>query len=243
MPLVVVEAYYADPATGAFTELLPQNRIAAQDFASTWEAFRAAMLDQLGMEPLLSPPDDPNDPRAAQGYTKAMFRTPEDQQMLYNENPAGATPMDQGAHQAGRAFDLDLAAMQSLYPAYDYNAIATLAASFGLRNLSNAGEPEPWHFDDNPAATFGSSQAAIEAVGNLSSQVDADMAAGIPRPEQQAVADYDSGNLAMVGAGLGLLALIWFVVEKKKKKAHTKDQRLKELGDKLKDDGISIVRV
>jgi hypothetical protein len=216
LPLVVVEAYYLDPSTGSMTELLPQNRLAAQDFVPLWQNFRAAMLAQ-GWEPLISPPNDPNDPRASQGYTKGFFRTPEDQALLYSENPAGATPEDQGAHQAGRAFDLDLAGMQSLYPTFDYGTIASIAASFGLRNLASAGEPEPWHFDDNPAATYGSSTAAIEAIGNLSSQVNADMANGLPRPEEVAVSNYDSENLLIAGVGLSLIALIWWVVEKKKR--------------------------
>ncbi len=162
LSLSVVEAYYYDPSSGQLVEALPENRIVASDFVDKWNGWRGEIAGTYGWELLISPPNDSNDPRAAQGYTKAMFRTPEDQALLYSESPSGATPVDTGAHQAGRAVDLDLDAMQALYPDFDYSVLASIASKYGIYNrLVNSDEPEPWHFDDNPAQLFGSSQAAI----------------------------------------------------------------------------------
>lgn len=215
LALVVVPAYYLDPASGATVEALLQNRVLAADFADKWNAWRDDVKATFGWELLISPPNDPNDWRAAEGYTKAMYRTPEDEGMMYAYNPAEATPMDTGAHQAGRAVDIDLKGMQQLYGDFDYKQLAALAATHGIYNrLAQAATPEAWHFDDNPAAIFGSSAAAIEAIGNLSSQVAQDPEGG--RPEDLALAAYNSKNLLLMAGILGSLYVLWYTVEKKK---------------------------
>ena len=215
LALNVVTAYYLDPAAGVPVQLLQQNSLMAADAAPNWDAFRVALV-ALGWEPYISPPVDPQDPRAAQGYTKGFFRTPEDQALEVAEAGDGAAPVDQSAHQAGRAFDLDLNGMSAAFPDFDYNTLAGVAAQYGFTARISG---EPWHFDDNPAANplYGSTLAAVQAIGNTSDQVAAAVAAGQPRPEQLAINGAATKSVLLVTAAIAFLWLISSASNKPKK--------------------------
>lgn len=203
--LVVVPAYYLDRETGTFSEALPQNRVLAQPFADKWEAWRKLAQDTYGWELLITAPAAGSD-----GYTRSMFRTPEDQAQLDNTAPDAAAGVDQSAHQAGRAVDLALADMQATYANYDYNKLLQLAQQVGIdARLRSSSPAEPWHFDDNPRALYGGdAKAAVEAVGNTTDQVQDALAAGVERPEEIAVRQWKLRKLLGVGAAVSLALLL-----------------------------------
>ena len=184
LTLVPVTAYYLS-AANVPTPLLAQNALMASDLAPYWENFREACI-AAGFEPYISGPTDSSDPRGAQGYTKGFFRTPDDQALILLEGTDGAAAVDESPHQAGRAFDLDLAAIAAAFASYDYDQLSALANAYGFSSRVSG---EPWHFDDDPASNpaFGSVEAAVEAVGNTADQEAADLAAGQPTAQQAAV--------------------------------------------------------
>lgn len=215
MNLQTVTAFYLDPANGP-TQLQSQNSIIAVDLVSAWNGFRAA-VNALGWEPYISPPNDPSDPRSAEGYTKGFFRTPEDQALMVSEAGDGAAPVDQSPHQAGRAFDLDLAGMEAAFDTYDYSTLTATAAQYGF-SARVAGEP--WHFDDDPASNpnFGSVLAAVEWVDNTQAQEDALVAAGQPTAQQAAVNGQMNNSILLIMAALAAVYGLHWIVEHKRRR-------------------------
>jgi len=203
LQLVPVTAFYID-AAGDLVAANPLNALAASDWAPKWERARQIATQEQGWELLISPPSSGD-------YTRAFFRTPDDQNYLDNAGAATAASVDGSAHQAGRAVDLDLVGMQDSYSNYDYNTLVGIMKRAGLYNrVYQANGTEPWHFDDNPASIFGSTKAAIQAIGNLSSQVAQDLALGLPTPQQlgaSIAAAVQAAAKNPVPSGVGVLLL------------------------------------
>jgi hypothetical protein len=200
--LVVVPAFYLDHSTGKFTELQPANRVLAEDFAQKWITFRQLAKDQYGWELLVSAPSSGT-------YTRAMFRTPEDQALMDALDPDHAAFLDASPHQAGRAVDLSINDMQATFANFSYAALVQLANQAGIdARLRNSNPPEPWHFDDNPRALFGTTQLAVDAVGNTSSQVAQAIIEGVERPEEIAIRRWQLLKVVGVGAAVaGVIAV------------------------------------
>jgi hypothetical protein len=195
LQLVVVPAYYRRRDTGQVVEALPENRLLAEDMAPKWRRWRE-LAAARGWEILLNAPYPPG------SYTRAMFRTPDDQATLRAELGTMAAVPDKGPHQAGRGIDVALEDMAELYADYEYSDLVAMARQAGIFNRVAS---EPWHFDDNPASIFGSTALAIEAVGNLTSQVAAAISAGLESPQVQAVRRWLEENKKLVATGaLGL---------------------------------------
>jgi hypothetical protein len=206
--LTVVPAYYLDPATGSIVMATPANRVLAADFADKWNAWRKLAKDTYGWELLLSAPGD------GSGYTHAMFRTPEDQATMDAQAPDEAASVDNSPHQAGHAVDLSLSDMQATYSNYNYNYLVELANQVGIdARLRNSSPAEPWHFDDNPRATYGTTLAAIQAIGNSSAQISDDLAAGIERPEEVAIRRYQLLKLVQVGAAVAGTLIVGLLIK------------------------------
>lgn len=208
MNLVRVNAFYRD-AGGQIVAANPLNALLAEDVAPRWEAWRNE-ANARGWELLISPP-------AAGDYTRAMFRTPEDAVAIAGSATVTAAAVDAGAHQAGRAVDLDLAGMAS-YPGYNYAELVAMAERHGFTNrVYKLNGTEPWHFDDNPVVTglFPTMRAAVEAIGNTTAQVAAAVAAGFDTPQMAAVKAALSSPWALA-AVLALGAAAWAMTRKKK---------------------------
>lgn len=205
VPLVVVPAYYLDRSSGTVVEAEPQNRVLAQQFAEKWNAWRRLVRDSYGWELLISGPAN-----GAVGYTRAMFRTPEDQASMDASSPDTAAFVDRSPHQAGHAVDISLVDMQATYANYDYNALVQAAEQVGIyARLRNANPPEPWHFDDDPRSIYGGDiTAAVDAIGNTSTQVQAALAAGVERPEEIAIRRWQLQKMLGVGAAVAVAVLV-----------------------------------
>lgn len=205
MRLVPITAYYRD-SSGSLAKVQPFNALMAEDVAPKWAAFRAEAAGR-GWELLISPPSSGD-------YTRAIFRTPEDAQWLLDNGQVTAATVDNSAHQAGRAVDLDLGAMAQSYPSYNYGDLVAMAARHGLVNrVYKANGSEPWHFDDDPvgAGIFSSMRAAVDAIGNTSSQVAAAVSAGLDTPQIQGMRAALLSPAGLVAGGAVLL-LVGFLV-------------------------------
>lgn len=227
--LVVVPAFYLDHATGKVTEALPVNRVLAADFAEKWLAFRDLAKRERGWELLISAPP------AGSTYTRAMFRTPEDQAALDSSSPDTAASVDNSPHQAGHAVDLSLNDMQATYANYDYSELVRLANAAGIdARLRNASTPEPWHFDDNPRAIYGTTLAAVDAVGNTSTQISEALQLGLERPEEIALRRWQLLKVVGVGAAVAGVILVGMVLhdqlEKDTDKEKAEPERAHTLG-------------
>lgn len=200
--LVVVPAFYLDHSTGRVVMARAENRILAQPFADKWNQWRQLAADTYGWELLLSAPSSGD-------YTRAMFRTPEDEYFLEQSMPDVAGKVDASPHQAGHAVDLSLNDMQATYSNFDYNALVALANQAGIdARLRNATKPEPWHFDDNPRQIYGTTQAAVQAVGNSTAQVQQAVYEGLERPEEIAVRRYQLQKIVLVGSAVAAAVLV-----------------------------------
>jgi hypothetical protein len=224
LQLVVVPAYYLDHSTGKVVEALPVNRVLAQDFAEKWITWRELARKEKGWELLLSAP-------ASGTYTRAMFRTPEDQAAMDAAAPDSAASVDASPHQAGRAVDLSINDMQATYSNFNYNELVQLANAAGIdARLRNSSPPEPWHFDDNPRQLFGTTLAAVDAIGNTSAQVAQALQLGVERPEEIALRRWQLFKVVGVGAAVAGVILVGMVLhdqlqqEKKTKKEAAPDQ-------------------
>lgn len=197
--LVPVNAYFL--SWGNIQLLSDGDRLAASDFAPKWEKWRTLAREKYGWEILIEPGG------------RAFFRTPQDQQNLVDEG-FSAAPMDSSAHQAGRAVDVDLSGMTATYSNFNYDALVELAEQAGISNrVFKINGTEPWHFDDNPASLYGSTKAAIEAIGNTFNQVAAAVAAGLDTPQVQAL----KKNLLTwwpLAAGGAFLLFLWLTDER-----------------------------
>lgn len=206
--LVVVPAFYLDHGSGKVVEALPQNRVLAESFAAKWLAFRDLARTEKNWELLLSAPAD------ASGYTRAMFRTPEDQALMDQQQPDAGAAMDASPHQAGHAVDLSINDMQATYANFDYAELVRLANMAGIdARLRNAPTPEPWHFDDNPRQLYGTTQLAVEAVGNTSSQVAQAYINGLERPEEIAVRRWQLLKVVGVGAAMAGVIVVGLLIK------------------------------
>jgi len=204
--LVVVPAFYRN-AAGALVEALPENRLLAADVAPKWSAWRERVRQMYGWEILIAPPNSGN-------YTRAIFRTPADQSALQTTGTAAA--LDASPHQAGRAVDVDLYGMAALYPGFSETALVDAARVAGMFQRV-AGEP--WHFDDNPRAIFGDTNAAIKAVGNTTAQVLAAIQAGLDTPQIAAVKAWlkDKAQNPLLWVALAAGAAFYFASRRKQR--------------------------
>lgn len=216
LSLIPVKALFRDGA-GNLAPVNPANALLAEDFAPKWNAWRAAAKERYGWELLISPPEDGD-------YTRAMFRSPQDVAYVLEHYPTTAASMDRSTHQAGRAVDLDLLGMSTIYPNYSYTQLVNLAKEFGIFNrVYQLNKTEPWHFDDNPAVIYGTQELAVDAVGNTLAQIQADLAAGRPTPQQRALENLAAGETGLaVLSGLALLGLLVAVTPAAKPKGRAK---------------------